>query len=220
MRIVDVVKRALVAFVIAGAGAALVVLATPEIVRACSCLVSTPEENMGRADAVFEGRVVAVAREGGPSEVQGGGTNEVRLRVVRYWKGELGETVVIRTAENSAACGYPFSAGTSYLVYANRTEKGLETGLCSGTLLITEAQELLPRMGAGITPVDTSAGGQVAPREEPPATSGGCASCAVGTGRASGGPPIAIATGVVIGIAIVGRARARARARARGPERA
>ncbi len=145
---------------------------------ACSCMQIAAREAVDRADAVFEGRVVEV-REDGMERV-------ITLAVVQYWKGVDTERVELRTASSSAACGVEFVADTSWLVYAQRREGALRTGLCDRTQRIEDAETDLEVLQAGVVPVDIGPDDEVeppAPRAEP--ARGGCASCAIGASSPS-----------------------------------
>jgi hypothetical protein len=67
--------------------------------------------------------------------------------VDRIWKGAHCGTVTVQTASDSAACGYSFEVGRTYLVYAFK-EGGLSTNICTRTRVIEEASEDLAALGA------------------------------------------------------------------------
>lgn len=129
--------------------AALSAAPCPPASPRCSCIPpAAPREALGQADAVFAGRVVSVTerREEDPGH-PGGPHLEVRIVPQRRWKGAPTDTVVVRTADNSAACGYPFEAGGEYLVYA-AGEDALRVVSCSRTRLLAQAGEDLAALGA------------------------------------------------------------------------
>lgn len=110
----------------------------------CSCLPPPPpREALAQAGAVFAGTVVSVrAREG-----EGGmGEHEVRIVPTRRWKGAAADTVVVRTPDNSAACGVAFTPGESYLVYASGGDEP-RVILCSRTRPLAQAGEDLAALG-------------------------------------------------------------------------
>lgn len=154
---------------------------SPQPAHACSCLVMDLEESIDQAAAIFEGRVVSIEKAEGSEE--GPIMLRVTFDVVRSFKGKVPEELTLRTADNSAACGYAFEKGTSYLVYAHDTGAGLGAGLCSRTQPIEQAGEDLAKLGAGVTPVDepkeTEAPKPIEPRKN--GSRGGCGSCAVGS---------------------------------------
>jgi len=181
--------------------------AAPSRAHACRCAPQSPQEAYDSAVAVFEGFV----KEVGASESQAPGgavRRKVQMEVVSGWKGAEGEDVTVFTAGDSAACGYAFEVGRSYLVYAAAADGGLVVTSCSRTRLMADASEDLERLGMGATPVDPKANPPVDPpkavKDEPPAR-GGCASCAIGgnamtTGTASWMAAIAIAIAACVRI--------------------
>jgi hypothetical protein len=105
--------------------------------RACSCEISqSPLQELNRSDAVFSGRVVDLVE---PVD----GTDETPLRIAlavqEVWKGEIASRQVVATLRNGAQCGYEFSLGKSYLVYAYNFAGQLHVSLCSRTRALQEA---------------------------------------------------------------------------------
>jgi MYXO-CTERM domain-containing protein len=145
----------------------------PERARACSCLAQDAATAFEGAASVFEGRVVSIEPAG---EMQ----LEVRIRVVRTWKGADAEEVTVTTPAQSAGCGYGFEVDHHYLVYSDAGEEHESVSLCSNTKPIEQAEAELADLGPGATPVDPGNGlGAAEPgeqAEEAPAR-GGCASC-------------------------------------------
>ena len=101
---------------------------------ACSCMV-TPEPLKKQiqnaftgANAIFSGEVV---------EIKESATDNygvlVKFRVSKSWKGESTQEITIRTAKDSAMCGYNFEVGGKYLVYADGLKDNLSTTNCSRT---------------------------------------------------------------------------------------
>jgi hypothetical protein len=78
--------------------------------------------------AVFEGTVVRVARVDGGVAVGSDSSHvrrrfrwtdlEVTVTVRRRWKGDLGDTVTMRTPASTTMCGSEFVEGRAYLVFA------------------------------------------------------------------------------------------------------
>ncbi len=119
--------------------ALLVVSSCPPSARACGCVsIPAPLVALGEADAVFSGTVVA-RREASKPRADGMISSmdpvEYTIAVLEIWKGELADTVAVRTARSSASCGYPFKTGVQYLIYANsRADTGcLITNVCTRT---------------------------------------------------------------------------------------
>ena len=112
--------------------------------RACSCMRLTPSEGLTSSYAVFTGEVSAIEKN---TATKFGGL-EVTLRVKRMWKGDPSEELKVHTAGSSAACGYSFVKGTTYLVYAVRDEADpLRVSLCSRTAPLDQAKEDLDYLG-------------------------------------------------------------------------
>ncbi|MFN8423739.1 MAG: DinB family protein [Anaerolineae bacterium] len=110
-------RHAAIAAVLGLAGFAAGLLAPPPSVRACSCLPPlSPAEARAAADVVFRGTVVALAT------TDEGVTATLRVRAV--WKGPIALVLSVRTADNSAACGYPFRLGADMIVYAHAVPVG------------------------------------------------------------------------------------------------
>lgn len=132
---------------------ALLVVVNIAPVFACECLPrGTPTEELNKAAAVFSGKVTATRI------VQGDQFPEVEVTfdVSTVWKGLVSKTIIVKTADNSAACGYPFRAGEEYIVYAYGEEDDLQTGICTRTAFLTRAQEDLTELGEGKTPESTT----------------------------------------------------------------
>ncbi len=184
--------------------ASLALLLAADPARACSCMEIDVQGAVAQADAVFEGRVLAIEREGG--------TVRATLAVVQQWKGVESERVVVETAADSAACGVAFAAETSWLVYAEREGDRLRAGLCSRTARIEDAEEDVRALGAGVVPVDIGPGDGVEEEEpdEPPAR-GGCASCSASSAALDRS---GVAASLALGLLLAKR-RLRARARSR-----
>jgi hypothetical protein len=101
-------------------------------VFACSCIVSNEQSTRkkiktayNQASAVFFGEVTEVNRQEG--------SVIVRFRVNSLWKGAAASEIIVRTAENSAMCGFNFKIGETYMVYANGADDALQTNLCTRT---------------------------------------------------------------------------------------
>ncbi|MFK7984579.1 MAG: hypothetical protein AB8I08_01000 [Sandaracinaceae bacterium] len=155
------------------------VVLLPTRAAACSCVQVSAELALREHGAVFEGRVRSV--EAVPSGFR------VTLEVVQQWKGIESEEAVVFTASNSAACGVAFEPETSWLIYADRHPDGWQTGLCSRTRRIEDAEADLVALGAGVVPVEIGPDDEVEPPRSPPATQAGCASCTVSSPRGHGG---------------------------------
>jgi hypothetical protein len=126
--------------------------------HACSCLEPSIAVAKVESDAVFTGKAVAVRRvtlEKADSLQQQPLVRdyvEVRMRVDRAWKGVRAGTVArVRTAFYGSECGFPFSRGQEYLVYARRSGKSdnqsLVTSICSRTKWLSQAMGEIDTLG-------------------------------------------------------------------------
>jgi len=95
---------------------------------------------------VFSGKVLKIDKEG-EFELA------VTFAVDRVWKGKEEKEIVVRTGTNDGICGYKFTKGTSYLVYAAETTrddvKYLATNICTRTAALADAKEDLRELGEG-----------------------------------------------------------------------
>ena len=104
----------------------------------------SPSEGLSSSHAVFSGEVTDIK----PNEATRFGGLEVTLRVKRLWKGEPKAEIKVHTAGSSAACGYTFVKGETYLVYALRDHADpMRVSLCSRTKHIDDAKEDLRFLG-------------------------------------------------------------------------
>ncbi|GII04428.1 hypothetical protein [Planobispora takensis] len=120
--------------------AAAVVVAVPGTACACSCAALEPAEQVENAQTVFTGTVVAARRLPGD---RSGPTPPIvyRLRPDQVYKGVPAAEVEVATNPDGASCGYAFTVGSRYLVFARGGETGLfatdpgvplHTSLCDG----------------------------------------------------------------------------------------
>jgi hypothetical protein len=159
--------------------------------RACSCMMQTLEEGVAQSEAIFEATVTKIA----PKLVNQFPSLEVSLAVERAWKGIDREEVLVITASNSAACGYPFTEGSTYLVYAYRDkEDPLRVSLCSLTKPIDKAAADLELLGKPSTTFAESTKKSASSKER----------CAVSAGTHRG-TPLGLLALVIAGVAIIGR---------------
>ncbi|MEK3713086.1 hypothetical protein [Paenibacillus sp. FSL R7-0333] len=130
----------------------------PQVTYACSCAVpASPLEAMEQSAAVFEGTVVSIKEK---FKIMQSSADPVQatFQVGARWKGEVGEKVTVTTALSGASCGFEFTKGERYIVYAGGEEAAGEGGtakltvsLCSRTALFSGAEEDLNELGAGMS---------------------------------------------------------------------
>ena len=111
---------------------------------ACSCAEdNSPNQALAKADAVFAGKVLditAVQPRNSWDE------RRIRLRVRRSWKGRCGDVAAVISP--SDGCGYSFTRGEYYVVYAYRSKDGqLRTSMCTRTVTLRKAGEDLAAFG-------------------------------------------------------------------------
>ena len=121
------------------------VLSNTPSALACPCPeLPGPLTSLERSTAVFSGEVIYVDEEGDALPLTGAGTRRVDFRVDRAWKGIERIRIGVHTESSSAACGYAFTSGKEYLVYAYGDRGDLLVSACSRTrtLVDVSAEEL------------------------------------------------------------------------------
>ena len=114
----------------------LFLFASAKASLACSCAASAEPERkqvqkaFSGSAAIFSGKVVEV------KDAADGNKFIVRIEVDRSWKGGPKGEVLITTAKDSAMCGYAFTVGQKYLVYANGRRDDLFVENCSRTAVL------------------------------------------------------------------------------------
>ena len=112
-------------------------------------------EGLSSSHAVFTGEVIDIQ----PNEATRFGGLEVTFRVQQLWKGDPNPEIKVHTAGSSAACGYTFLEGETYLVYAVRDNADpMRVSLCSRTTPIESAKEDLRFLGKPSHQFDNSRG--------------------------------------------------------------
>lgn len=102
-------------------------LSIPRQAWACSCAGSSPPSAaFANADAVFVGKATAKF----PIPASG---VYVPFTVSRSWKGVTSTHVIIYTGSGGGDCGYGFTPGKEYVVYANDYNGALGTTICHRT---------------------------------------------------------------------------------------
>jgi hypothetical protein len=118
----------------------------PDCASACSCAgyLAAPQERAQRAlkesTAVFSGEAVDISK---------GEPLTGSFRVSEVWKGPKRETLEVSTSSQESACGYPFSEGRKYLVYAEG--RRMSVSICGETTPLSKASAHLEALGNGET---------------------------------------------------------------------
>ena len=142
-------------------------------VHACKCVVpGSPAEEMEKFDAVFAGAVTSVRHSFDPNVTpyKPGDRTTVGFDVSTVWKGDVHERMYITTPPTGGSCGFAFSEGDQYIVYASTNtagDGGYQASICSRTALLRQAQADLDALGEGRAPRAGTAGPQP---EEPEGT--------------------------------------------------
>lgn len=127
-------KERIGSFLVASLALIVVLFATSHEAQACSCLPPGPvAQEFERADAVFIGSI-ARARQEDRFFV-------IAMEVKSSWKGVEEGEIELRTAQDTAACGYPFEYGKAYIVYASKSDGELWASLCSRTRLLQGGED-------------------------------------------------------------------------------
>lgn len=126
------------------------------------------ERALDRSTAVFAGQVANISKgsplPGSPARAS------VSFRVSKVWKGPEQETLEVTTPRGRPACGYPFSEGRKYLVYAEG--KNMSVNACGETTPLSKASAALAALGDGGVLSDTSGGSPA--RDSWDVGAGGC----------------------------------------------
>jgi len=110
--------------------------------QACTCAApATAAEGFKRSTAVFRGTVIEISR---PFLDRIGltksGGHRLKFEVVKQWKGAPAKTVEVVTRLTAEGCGFPFENKKEYLVYVVTEPKELQTGICTGTKSLADAE--------------------------------------------------------------------------------
>jgi Tissue inhibitor of metalloproteinase len=113
-------------------------------VWACSCKESTVDEQLGRSDVVFVGKVVGAKTQESVVDEAGNSVtydvDEIYLEVEEAFRGaKIGERITIHSYIR--ACGVWFLRGKRYLVYATEDSSGsFWTSICHRTSMFYQSE--------------------------------------------------------------------------------
>lgn len=121
---------------------------SPQDVLACSCEPPVDAETeYKRVDYVFSGEVTQITGPDSDNYL------EINIDVSTSWKGVDHQAIGVGTPAYGDACGYNFSEGGEYLIYASendaRVGPEIITGVCSRTAPLYVADEDLLVLGTG-----------------------------------------------------------------------
>jgi|TARA_B110000908_G_C10170730_1_gene410685 hypothetical protein len=102
--------------------------------NACDCYTDSLHIAIDRSEEIFLGEVVKIIDDPESCWKKDDCLSVfVTIQIDQNFKGEK-KGIVIHTMKSTASCGYPFNLGEKYLVYADKTETGYSTRLCSRTI--------------------------------------------------------------------------------------
>lgn len=140
-------------------GIVVLLAAAYQTANACTCAGSgSPCDSYGSAAAVFVGTVVSVREKERPKDVatarrdEDAGLSEwgstfYKFSVEQPYLGVAGTEIEVLTGSGSGDCGYRFTIGQRYLVYASRSKTNLITSICMRTKPFIQADEDLAFLG-------------------------------------------------------------------------
>lgn len=103
------------------------------------------KEAKKKSQAVFTGEVLEITEPSDKNFLL------VKIRVESNWKGAEGNEIVIVTGKGDGDCGYSFTIGQKYLIYAYQTGNSqLSTNICQRTALLSEAEKDIAILGKKI----------------------------------------------------------------------
>lgn len=107
---------------------------------ACECMpVASTSEAVRNSTHVFAGTILDKKRVSIPELGDDFREFHMQVRVIRYWKGDLGKQITIRTADDENNCGYDFKKGNNYVIYAIGG-KTPHINVCSRTVPLKSSQ--------------------------------------------------------------------------------
>ncbi len=132
------------------------IVSFPSVTSACSCVeLPSVKEEMDRSKAVFSGKVVGIKEK---RSLKGDTSTSVLFDVTKTWKGVRQSQIIINTGLSNADCGFDFTEGQEYLVYAKESTmygaKSLVTTICDRTNGFDASKEDLKILGGGTPPTE------------------------------------------------------------------
>ena len=123
---------------------------------ACSCSApATTAKAFKKSSAVFRGRVTKIST---PSLDWIGltrtGAHRVKFEILKQWKGPSSDTAVVVTRLATEECGFPFEEQKEYLVFVVAEQKHVQSGICTGTKAVADAEQEMQELDQLILPPD------------------------------------------------------------------
>jgi hypothetical protein len=69
-----------------------------------------------------------------------------QFEITKQWKGAPSKSTVVITRLTGEACGFPFEEKKEYLVFVVTEPKDIQTGICTGTKNIGEAEQAMKQL--------------------------------------------------------------------------
>lgn len=115
---------------------------------ACSCASADAKGKLERSNVVFLGKVID---KGGTTKFDHGRLRKYSFEVDQAWKGTSEKRIIIYSYDGpGASCGFEFEKEQVYLVYSYKGDNNLlQTNLCSGNLVLSQATDDLQQLGNG-----------------------------------------------------------------------
>src|SRR5690606_8962250 len=140
--------------------------AAPRAAHACTCAVSSLEQQLAYADYVFAGTVADVDTIAGTTSLSA--FLAATIEVEQVWKGDVPAVFEVWTLQSSAACGYNdpwarFEIGEKFVLYALEPTEHMPqvwTHLCTRNSKYADAAEDLALLGPGNAPLPTEKKGR------------------------------------------------------------
>ncbi len=129
----------------------------PNDAAACECSGPLNAAGAHSASVIFQGRVTRITLR--PQQQLDidfyRDQAEVEFEVVRAWRGDVAQRMVISTGLGGGDCGFEFRVGWVYVVPAEPFGGVLSTGICSGVEDLWSDPPSLPVMDSWVPPPTT-----------------------------------------------------------------
>jgi hypothetical protein len=123
-------------------------VATAEPAQACTCSApASAGDALKRSESAFRGRVIDISlpffdRIG----LTKTGSHQVEFEILKQWKGARSKSTVVITRLTGECCGFPLEENKEYLVYVVTEPKDIQTGICTGTKNIIDAEQEMEQL--------------------------------------------------------------------------
>lgn len=131
---------------------------------ACSCMPPELPEAYAEHDVIFTGQVRRISKQFSMGSARF--KQKVEIKPTKIYKGDTQKKLIVYTASDSAACGFPFEKKQDYAVFAyysksdmakKPSKRKLQVSLCSPTTNLSDnksaaQQEVLAFLNTGTLP--------------------------------------------------------------------